>query len=249
MSRAPEKSRSRRAFPDKCGTSSQTSACCRSNPRTSIYHCTERSTSLTEMAIWSSLPSSWNKDCARSSGLVKIAPVAVKVYPPDRREFLRLLAGATLASALPSWSRAAGVPAQDLVTISILHTTDLHGHILPTTDYDGRPDLGGLARCITQIHRWRSENPHTLFLDIGDVYQGTQFALSDQGRSMVDLFNLLRTTPGLSEIMSSIGGSILSFGRWEIADAGPGGEYLLEGNRPANSATHAIHLRKSGRSS
>ncbi len=116
----------------------------------------------------------------------------MKISPPDRREFLRLLAGATLASALPSWSRAAGVPAQDLVTISILHTTDLHGHILPTTDYDGRPDLGGLARCATQIHRWRRENPHSLLLDIGDVYQGTQFALSDEGRSMIDLFNLLR---------------------------------------------------------
>lgn len=130
--------------------------------------------------------------CPRG-GLVKIAHrFVVKDSPPDRREFLRLLAGATLASALPSWSRAAGVPAQDLVTISILHTTDLHGHILPTTDYDGRPDLGGLARCVTQIHRWRRENPHSLLLDIGDVYQGTQFALSDEGRSMIDLFNLLR---------------------------------------------------------
>ena len=116
----------------------------------------------------------------------------MKVRSPDRREFLRLLAGATLASALPSWGRTAGIPAQDLVTISILHTTDLHGHILPTSDYDGRPDLGGLARCVTRIRRWRSENPHSLLLDLGDVYQGTQFALSDEGRSMIDLFNLLR---------------------------------------------------------
>ena len=116
----------------------------------------------------------------------------MKFRSPDRREFLRLLAGATLASALPSRGRATEIPAQDLVTISILHTTDLHGHILLTSDYDGRPDLGGLARCVTQIRRWRSENPHSLLLDLGDVYQGTQFALSDEGRSMIDLFNLLR---------------------------------------------------------
>ena len=116
----------------------------------------------------------------------------MKVRSPDRREFLRLLAGATLASALPASLRGAGIPAPELVTISILHTTDLHGHILPTTDYDGRPDLGGLARCASQIQRWRRENPHSLLLDIGDVYQGTQFALSNQGRSMIDLFNLLR---------------------------------------------------------
>ena len=116
----------------------------------------------------------------------------MKFCSPDRREFLRLLAGATLASTLPSWLRAAGIPAQDLVTISILHTTDLHGHILPTTDYDGRTNLGGLARCVTRIRHWQAENPNSLLIDIGDVYQGTQFALSNQGRSMIDLFNLLR---------------------------------------------------------
>ena len=79
-----------------------------------------------------------------------------------------------------------------LVTISLLHTTDLHGHILPTVDYDGRADLGGMARCVTQIRRWRAENPNSLLIDIGDVYQGTEFALSDQGRMMIELFNLLR---------------------------------------------------------
>ena len=79
-----------------------------------------------------------------------------------------------------------------LVRISILHTTDLHGHILPTADYDGRADLGGMARCVTQIRAWRKENPNSLLIDIGDVYQGTEFALRDQGRMMIDLFNLLR---------------------------------------------------------
>jgi len=35
-------------------------------------------------------------------------------------------------------------------TISIFHTTDLHGHIVPTENYDGLGDLGGFARCSTQ---------------------------------------------------------------------------------------------------
>lgn len=111
---------------------------------------------------------------------------------PSRREFVRLLGAATTASFLPSWVCAEPIPGDDLVTISIFHTTDLHGHILPTNDYLGHADLGGLARCVTQIRRWRAENPHSLLLDLGDVYQGTQFALADQGRSMIDLFNLLR---------------------------------------------------------
>ncbi|MBA3962019.1 MAG: bifunctional metallophosphatase/5'-nucleotidase [Chthoniobacterales bacterium] len=110
----------------------------------------------------------------------------------NRREFLRLLGGAALVGATPTWLRAAENLSPDVVTISILHTTDLHGHILPTTDYQGRLDLGGFARCVTQIRRWRAENPNSLLLDIGDVYQGTAFALRDQGRLMVELFNLLQ---------------------------------------------------------
>ncbi len=114
----------------------------------------------------------------------------MKICSPNRREFLRLLGGAVVGSAFPSWLEASDPP--DLVTISVLHTTDLHGHILPTVDYRGRRDLGGMARCVTQIRRWREENPNSLLIDIGDVYQGTQFALADQGRMMIELFNLLR---------------------------------------------------------
>jgi 2',3'-cyclic-nucleotide 2'-phosphodiesterase/3'-nucleotidase len=107
-----------------------------------------------------------------------------------RRDFLRLLGGASLATTVPSSLRAESQ--DDFVTISIFHTTDLHGHILPTTDYHNHPDLGGLARCVTQIRNWRAENPNSLLIDVGDVYQGTQFALADHGAAMIDLFNLLR---------------------------------------------------------
>jgi 2',3'-cyclic-nucleotide 2'-phosphodiesterase/3'-nucleotidase len=112
--------------------------------------------------------------------------------PPHRRQFLRLLGGATGALLAPSWLRGVELLSPDFVRLSIIHTTDLHGHILPTSDYSGRTDVGGLARCATQIDRWRRENPNSVLIDIGDVYQGTQFALSDEGRSMIDLFNLLR---------------------------------------------------------
>lgn len=116
----------------------------------------------------------------------------MNIGSPDRRKFLRLLGGAAAACAVPGWLRAAENLLPDLVTISLLHTTDLHGHILPTVDYDGRADLGGMARCVTQLRHWRKENPNSLLIDIGDVYQGTEFALSDQGRMMIELFNLLR---------------------------------------------------------
>ena len=76
-------------------------------------------------------------------------------------------------------------------TISILHTTDLHGRILPAENYDGLGDLGGFARCATQIRRWRKELPDSLLVDIGDIYQGTAVSLQTDGKIMIELFNRL----------------------------------------------------------
>jgi len=114
----------------------------------------------------------------------------VDLFAPatTRRHFLRLLGQGTLAAALPASLWAA---VTDAVTISILHTTDLHGHILPTSDYNGRADLGGLARCASQIRRWRRDNPNALLLDIGDVYQGTELGLRTRGATMIRCLNAL----------------------------------------------------------
>jgi len=70
--------------------------------------------------------------------------------------------------------------------------TDLHGHILPTFDYDGNPDRGGLARCATQIKHWQQENPNSILIDVGDVYQGTDVSLRSKGSLMIDLLNYLQ---------------------------------------------------------
>jgi 2',3'-cyclic-nucleotide 2'-phosphodiesterase (5'-nucleotidase family) len=50
-----------------------------------------------------------------------------------------LLGGTAASLAAPGWLQAAESFSSDVVRISILHTTDLHGHILPTADYDGVP--------------------------------------------------------------------------------------------------------------
>ena len=91
-----------------------------------------------------------------------------------RRRLLGGIAGSFATSVLP----AAKTPVAGLKTISILHTTDLHGHIVPTEHYDGVGDVGGLARCATQIARWRAECPASLLFDLGDVYQGTPESLA-----------------------------------------------------------------------
>jgi 2',3'-cyclic-nucleotide 2'-phosphodiesterase/3'-nucleotidase len=107
------------------------------------------------------------------------------VSSPTRRAFLKTIGAAGLFYAAPRFARAAS----DVVQISILHTTDLHGHILPTSDYAGNADLGGFARCATQIRRWRRQNRNSILIDIGDIYQGTDVGLRTNGALMIDLFN------------------------------------------------------------
>jgi 5'-nucleotidase / UDP-sugar diphosphatase len=114
------------------------------------------------------------------------------VSSPSRRAFLKTIGQAGLFCAAPAIVRAVTAPSSEAVTISILHTTDLHGHVLPTVDYNGTPDLGGLARCVTQFRRWRRQNRNAILIDVGDVYQGTDVALRTKGELMIDLFNHLK---------------------------------------------------------
>jgi 5'-nucleotidase / UDP-sugar diphosphatase len=109
----------------------------------------------------------------------------------SRRDFLKLVAQAGLLGTVPTLASAAAALNPNVVCVSILHTTDLHGHILPTFDYDGNADRGGLARCATQIRRWRGENPNSILIDVGDVYQGTDVSLRNKGALMIDLLNHL----------------------------------------------------------
>ncbi len=110
----------------------------------------------------------------------------------SRRDFLKAAGATGLVASFPSFIRAVDALSDNTVTISILHTTDLHGHILPNVDYNGTPDLGGFARCVTQIRRWRRQNRNSILIDVGDVYQGTDVALRTKGELMIDLFNHLK---------------------------------------------------------
>jgi 2',3'-cyclic-nucleotide 2'-phosphodiesterase (5'-nucleotidase family) len=108
-----------------------------------------------------------------------------------RRIFLRGSAFAGAGVLLPRGGFGQEEGVHETATISILHTTDLHGHVMPTSNYRGEGDLGGLARCAAQIRTWRKESPANLLIDIGDVYQGTPVGWQTRGRLMIDLFNKL----------------------------------------------------------
>ncbi|MGB7395305.1 MAG: metallophosphatase [Pricia sp.] len=60
--------------------------------------------------------------------------------------------------------------------ITILHTNDVHSHIDPfSQDHSEFPNLGGLARRASLVDSIRRENPNTLLLDAGDIFQGTPY--------------------------------------------------------------------------
>jgi len=79
-----------------------------------------------------------------------------------------------------------------LVEIRVLHTTDMHGHMLPTRDYDGNENVGGLLRCATLIRQLRAERSNVLLVDCGDLYQGSAESFLTGGHIMVRAINELK---------------------------------------------------------
>ncbi len=78
------------------------------------------------------------------------------------------------------------------VPIVILHTTDLHAHILPSTNYEGEKNLGGVARCSHAITEERKKNANILLVDAGDIYQGSAVGYYTQGSIMTRVLSLLK---------------------------------------------------------
>ncbi len=77
------------------------------------------------------------------------------------------------------------------VSITILHTCDLHGNVLPAESYEGKTNLGGIARCATVIRRIRAEEKNVLLVDAGDTMQGTPVSFLSDGEVMVKCLNQL----------------------------------------------------------
>lgn len=60
--------------------------------------------------------------------------------------------------------------------VTILHTNDTHSQIDPIDENDKHyGGKGGVARRATLVKRIRKENPNTLMIDAGDVFQGTPY--------------------------------------------------------------------------
>lgn len=93
-----------------------------------------------------------------------------------RRDFIQQTTATTALATigglmLPSFSLL-----EKTTKITILHTNDVHSHIDPFGPEDGRnPNKGGVARRASLVQTIRNENPNTLLLDAGDIFQGTPY--------------------------------------------------------------------------
>ena len=91
-----------------------------------------------------------------------------------RRTFIKNTAAST--ALISVGGIAISCTEQEVKQITILHTNDVHSHIDPFGPNDGRnANKGGVARRATLIQRLRQENPNTLLLDAGDIFQGTPY--------------------------------------------------------------------------
>lgn len=109
----------------------------------------------------------------------------------------------TMLLCVPALAEAPAEP------VTILFTHDLHSHLLPAEDEQGR-SYGGYARLKTAIDRQKQAHPGAILLDGGDFTMGSLFQTSFL-TSAVEL-----------RAMGQLGYDVTTFGNHEF-DYGPGG--------------------------
>ncbi|WP_460219202.1 bifunctional metallophosphatase/5'-nucleotidase [Psychroserpens sp. MEBiC05023] len=108
-----------------------------------------------------------------------------------RREFIQQTAAASALIGLGGMGLTSFKSSTKKITI--LHTNDVHSHIDAFGPEDGRnPNQGGVARRATLIANIRKENPNTLLLDAGDIFQGTPYFNYYGGELEFKLMSMLK---------------------------------------------------------
>ena len=94
--------------------------------------------------------------------------------------------------------------------ITILHTNDTHSQIEPfDPSHHKFANKGGVARRASLVQKVRKENPNTLLLDAGDIFQGTPYFNYFGGEIEFKLMSLLKydaATMGNHDFDNSIDG-------------------------------------------
>ncbi len=109
-----------------------------------------------------------------------------------RRDFIQQTAASTALVTLGGLGLQS-FSASTVKKITILHTNDVHSHIDPFGPNDGRnANKGGVARRATLVEAIRKDNPNTLLLDAGDIFQGTPYFNYYGGELEFKLMSMLK---------------------------------------------------------
>lgn len=99
------------------------------------------------------------------------------------------------------------------VTLTILHTSDLHGRVDPHDELEDRDLGGGLARVAAAVRTIRAESRPTLLLDSGDTIQGSPTqALAFAGRAGDGTDPIIRVMNQLGYGAMAVGNHEFDFG-------------------------------------
>ena len=109
--------------------------------------------------------------------------------------------------------------------ITIIHTGDFHGHLIPRanvrSDSVGRKE-GGLARIATVIQQIRAKDKNALLIHTGDTIQGGAEVLFTRGQAIVDILN-----------MPEFGFDAFAPGNWEFVYGTQRFVELFSGDKPS----------------
>jgi len=110
-----------------------------------------------------------------------------------RRHFIQQASAATTMIGLGSLGLQSFTTVSKATKITILHTNDVHSHIDPFGPENGRySNKGGVARRAKLVENLRNENPNTLLLDAGDIFQGTPYFNYYGGELEFKLMSMLK---------------------------------------------------------
>ena len=109
-----------------------------------------------------------------------------------RRKFIQKTAASTAFISL-SGLGLTSCTQSTATKITILHTNDVHSHIEAFGPNEGRnANKGGVARRASLVETLRNENPNTLLLDAGDIFQGTPYFNFYGGKLEFKLMSMLK---------------------------------------------------------